>query len=305
MMNRWKVLTATIVFAVVSAYSQVVSFSSPVPWATQRNDTIIARAQIDTAQIKKKSISLTLSLVSNGKKKALSSKTFKISDYAGEFSFGSIKKDLVGGKEFLQIDWSASDGQEKGTIAPIGIVNLDKVNKSEPLKALRVASDVSLSAVASAVKNENFSTVGNFRYAATWNKDAFFVVIGKNQDSGSVRFIIDGKSGKNAFLSYPDRIVSYSPGKDSLGAFHFTREYKDNAIQYTSRKWQSELNREIVNDKVVIRIPWYDTGIVPFEERSIGLGVFAVDQGEKVTASVPEKAQYYIPGTWGDVVLQK
>ena len=58
-------------------------------------------------------------------------------------------------------------------------------------------------------------------------------MIGKNQDSGSVRFYSRWKERENAFLSYPDRIVSYYPGKDSLGAFHFTREYKDNTIQYT------------------------------------------------------------------------
>ena len=129
MMNRWKVLTATIVFAVVSAYSQVVSFSSPVPWATQRNDTIIARAQIDTAQIKKNPFLLLCRSSQTARKKPCPARLSNLR-LCGEFSFGSIKKDLVGGKEFLQIDWSASDGQEKGTIAPIGIVNLDRLIKA-------------------------------------------------------------------------------------------------------------------------------------------------------------------------------
>ena len=305
MIRKISTLTATVIFAAASVYSQAVSFSSPVPWTTQRNDTIIARAQIDTAQIKKKSIFMTLSLFSNGKKSTLSSKTFKISDYAGEFSFGRINRNLVGGRDFLQIDWSIPGGQMKGTIAPVGIVNLDKVKKSEPVKAIAAASGATPAALVSAVKDENFQKAGKIEFATAWNKEALFIVLKKNQEPGAVQFSLDGKSGKNAFVSYPDRFISYTPANDSLAAFHFTRDLKDNVIRYASEKWQTEITKEVTGDKVVIRVPWYDTGVVPFEERSIGFGVFAVDQKEKVTASVPEGAQAFIPGTWGNLVLQK
>ena len=304
-MIRQVLFTLLIVSGAVSVFSQAISFSSPASWATLRNDTLVARAQIDTAQIKKKNISVTLSLITDGKTKVISSRNFKISDYYGEFSFGKLKKDIVGGTGYLKLDWEIKGEQQKGTISPIGIVDLEKMEKAAPVAAIGVKDGAKMSEVGAAVKDENFSKTGSVQFATAWNKDALFLVIKKSQDSGTVMFSIDGKSGKNAFLSYPDRIIAYSPAQGTVTGLHYTRAIKNDSLQYSKNAWQTEIKKEESGDKVVVRIPWYDTGIVPFAERKIGFGVFAEDVGGKVVSALPSKAQIFVPGSWGEMELGK
>lgn len=282
--------------------AQAVSFSSPASWITQRNDTVFIRAQLDTGLIKKKTVSVSLLQVNDGKKKVIAKKNLKITDNVMELMFAKVGKDLLGGKEFLRLEWAADN--EKGVIEPIGILDLNKVSKSDTVKALRVQDGAEAKTVADIIKAEQFRKIGSVEFGTAWNKDAFFIVMKKSQDSSTISFAFDGKNGKNAFLSYPDRIISYVPAKDSLNTTCYVREIKGDTLKYKDKLWKSEIEKVAVDEKVIIRMPWADIGVIPFEERMIGIGVFAMQKG-KVNAAIPQNAQYYIPGTWGDIFLQK
>lgn len=302
-MNR-SIIKAALVCAISvnTILAQAVSFSSPASWITQRNDTVFIRAQLDTGLIKKKTVSVSLLQVNDGKKKVIAKKNLKITDNVMELMFAKVGKDLLGGKEFLRLEWAADN--EKGVIEPIGILDLNKVSKSDTVKALRVQDGAEAKTVADIIKAEQFRKIGSVEFGTAWNKDAFFIVMKKSQDSSTISFAFDGKNGKNAFLSYPDRIISYVPAKDSLNTTCYVREIKGDTLKYKDKLWNSEIEKVAADEKVIIRMPWADIGVIPFEERMIGIGVFAMQKG-KVNAAIPQNAQYYIPGTWGDVFLQK
>lgn len=306
-MNRSIIIKAALVcVTTVSAIlAQAVSFSSPASWITQRNDTVFIRAQLDTALIKKKAVSVSLLQVNEGRKKVIVKKNLKITDNVMELMFAKVGKDLVGGKEFLRLEWALADsGAEKGVIEPVGILDLKKVQKSDTIKALRVEDGAEAKSVADIIKAEQFKKLGSVEFGTAWNKGALFIVIKKVQDSSKISFAFDGKNGKNAFLSYPDRIISYIPARDSLSTNHYNREIKGDTLKYTDKLWLCEVKKETVGEKVVISMPWADIGVIPFEERVVGMGVFAQQDG-KVKAAIPQNAQLYIPGTWGDIFLQK
>ncbi len=304
-MNRSIIKAAFVCVTSVSAIlAQAVSFSSPASWITQRNDTVFIRAQLDTALIKKKAVSVSLLQVNEGKKKVIAKKDLKITDNVMELFFAKVGKDLVGGKEFLRLEWALADNSEKGTIEPIGILDLKKVQKSDTVKALRVQDGVEAKSVADMIKAEQTKKIGSVEFGTAWNKNALFIVMKKGQDNSLISFAFDGKNGKNAFLSYPDRIISYIPAKDSLNTTHYNRDIKVDTLRYTDKLWQSEIKKETVVEKVVISMPWSDIGVIPFEERMVGMAVFAQQDGKIMTA-IPQNAQFYIPGTWGDLFLQK
>jgi hypothetical protein len=306
MRNISKILAACIAGSVVGAYGQVLTFNSPAAWVTQRNDSVTVRAQIDTAQIKKKEIALSVSLMNDQvKAKPLAQKTFKVSDYTGEFALGQVKLDLVGGLSYLKIDWSIPGTTNKGSIAPIGIVAIDKLPSVAPMAVAHAKEGADMAAVAGEVKEADFKTIGSAKAALTWNKDALYIVLVKQSMPGTVRFAFDGKNGKNAFVSFADRVVIYMPGKDSLWGTHYSRLMVGDTLKYVEKPWPSELKKSIVGDKIVLRIPWYDTGIVPFEERKIGLSIMTFDAKGQQAAALPATAKFFLPGTWGNVELVK
>ncbi|NLE01199.1 MAG: hypothetical protein GX640_15135 [Fibrobacter sp.] len=298
-------VSAVIALTAIYSYSQMIAFNAPSAWLTLRNDTLVAKAQLDTAQLKQKTITVSLLQVANGSKKVLMKKNFKVTDYSMDFSFGKIKKDILGGNEFLRIEWSVPKTDEKGSIEPVGIVDLSKVSTDQKIMAVHVQDGSNADAVSGAIKPEQLQKIGSTEFATAWNKDAFFIVIKKGGDPKNIRFSIDGKNGKNAFLSYPDRIIVYDAVKDSAYGTHYSRAIISDTLKYTEEKWQTEISKETVGDRVVIRMPWYDTGIIPFEARNIGFGVFMAGTDGKVTNSMPAKAQQLIPGTYTDLVLMK
>lgn len=305
-MNRSILIVAVASFFSVSAiFAQPVSFSNPVSWMTQRNDTIFLRAQLDTALIKKKTISVSLFKVNDGKKSVVAKKSLKITDNVMELFFEKIGKDLLGGKDFLRLEWSLPDSGEKGVIEPIGVLNLQKIQKNDTLKAFRVEKGASSGTISALMKPDQFKKLGPVEFSTAWNMDALFIVLKKSQDSSTINFSFDCKNGKNAFLSYPDRIISYKPSNDSLRTSHYTREIKSDSLKYIEKTWQCDVTKETIGDKVVIRMPWADAGVIPFEERMVGFGMFVFQNNGKVIASIPEKALPLVPGTWTDIFLQK
>lgn len=296
-----------LVFAGVirSGFSQAISFNTPLPWVSLRNDTIIVRAQLDTASLKNKQLSIALAIVKNGKRSIIASKVFPVKDPAGEFSFGAIKKKLVGGEEFLRIEWTVKGSEDKGFVEPIGIADLTPFITTDTVQAKHVSDDMTAKDVVAAV-GDNFQQTGKAAYSFAWNKSAVFAVLKKGTTDDTVKFTFDGKTGKNAFLSYPDRFVVASLSDSIIvKGVHYQRDIKKDSLVYTAEEWRNEITHEVVGDKVVVRIPWYDTGMIPFEERTIGFGVFVVSAKGKSVAALPAAAQVFIPATWGVMLLQK
>ncbi len=299
-----------------SAFSQAITFNSPLPWVSLRNDTIVVRAQADTALLRNKTLTLKLSSVKNGRKSVISTKSFPIDDPSGEFSFGSIRKKLVGGEEFLRISWetkspkgakkdSTAVADEKGTIEPIGIADLSAIGPADTVAAVKVGDKASLTEAAAKI-GENLRQTGKISYGMAWNKDALFIVVKKATENGSVHFAFDGKSGKNAFLSYPDRIVSCSFADSvTVKGIHYERLISKDSLHYKEQVWRNEITHEASGDRLLVRVPWFDTGMIPFEDRTIGFGVFVTDEKGKTIAATPASAQFYIPATWGMLLLQK
>jgi hypothetical protein len=302
-----KSFTAVIAGLVFSStsFGQNIVINSPSPWMTLRNDSVVVKAQIDTAIIKQRNISITIAQVENGKSKAIQSKKFPITGYSNEFSFGKINTKLIGGTQFLKIDWTLPAKEGNGNVEPIGIVDLNKENL-ESVKAIHAPDGATSSAVASLVKNEQFRKIGQTEFAAAWNKEALFFVIKKGQqDSEIIKLSLDGKNGKYAFLSYPDRIINYSSAKDSVWGTHFTRSLSGDTLKYTEKPWKSDLSKEKINDVVVVKIPYYDTGIMPFEGRQTGFAAFTYNASGKESGVFPQQGSFFIPGTWTDLVFLK
>lgn len=306
MQMRARILSVSIALYAAGADSQVITFNNPVAWTTQRNDSITVRAQIDTAQAKKKQIAVSVQFVNDRQQeKRLASTTFPITDYTGEFALGPIKQNLVGGLSFIKVDWSIPGTANKGSIAPIGIVALDKLAPAATMVVPHAKEVADAPAIVSALSGSDYKKVGSASFGLVWNKNAFCIVIVKSQAPGTVRFSFDGKNGKNAFLSFSDRVVVYNSANDSLWGLHYSRSMEGAAIKYAEKPWTSELKKSVVDGKVVIMVPWFDTGIIPFEERKIGLGITEFDAKGQQVAALPVSANYYLPGTWGDILLSK
>jgi hypothetical protein len=76
-------------------------------------------------------------------------------------------------------------------------------------------------------------------------------------------------------------------------------------LKYNQKAWPNELTKSASGDKTIIRVPWYDVGIIPFEERRMGMGIMAFDAKGQQTAALPPKADFFLPGTWCDLLLAK
>ncbi len=301
-----KILAAGVVALATGAQGQAITFNGPSAWVTQRNDSITVRAQLDTAQLKKKEVVISVDLVSGKKSvKSLAKKSFKVQDIAGDFAVGPVKQSLVGGTSFIRIGWSIPGTDNKGILAPLGIVSLDKLPPPPVVSVARVSDGADAAAIAAAVKDVDFKTVANVKLALVWNKGALGIVVAAGKMPGTVRFSVDAKNGKNAFLSFADRVVMYDAEKDSVWGVHFSRELSADSIAYTQKPWPNEFKKGVAGDKVVIMVPWYDTGVIPFEERVIGLGITVFGANGAQTAALPAAASFYLPGTWGDYQLGK
>lgn len=302
MLGRYIGFGVTAITLALSAQAQTVSFSSPVTWVTQRNDTVAVKAQVDTAQLKQKSLTLKLVQVENGKKKEIASKKVTVSDVTLDMSFGSIKKPLIGGESYLRIDWAVPGSTDNGALYPFGIVSESVYKDLAPVKAVKVKAAEDCFQF----KDDQFQALGDVKVATGWNNDSYFFVIKKGTDAKSVvKCAFDGKNGKSAFLSYPDRFLGYNAQTDSVSAMYFVREMNADSLKYRQNNWNNSITKQKSGDVVVLTVAWSDLGVLPFAERTIGFAMFAEDAATKVTQSIPASAQRLIPGTWTNLFLAK
>jgi len=288
---------------------QTVTFHSPIPWITLRENLIIAKTLIDTAEVKNNEVVLTLSKVVDGRKAQVVSKKFKTSDYSYECDLGAIKDEMIGGKNYYRIDWKVlgaakKSEEKKGAIFPVGVIKLIGENKESTLLCKKTEVPLTAEAATGALKDEDFAKAGNCMICAQWNEKSLGLILKNYTGAQTITVYIDGKNGKNAFLSYSDRVITYSPANDSISAVYYKRTIIEEGIKYEEKKWVQQIEKNTKDGLTVIIIPWSDLGMLITEGRIFGIGVFAY-YSEKEKAAFPLGAEQEIPGTWGNAVLSK
>ncbi len=281
--------------------AQVVTFSDPSAWMTHGKEKFIVKAQLDTAQIESKKVNLTLSMVVDGKVRRLNREGFAADDFYKEFDLGRVGRTVVGGYDYLSVDWRIPGGDKEGTVAPIGVVVLEKLPKHDPLIARRIDDGLTGAVAAKAVAANGLKQLDGISYGFGWNMKALWIVA--KGEGGPLEVIVDGKNGKNAFLSYPDRIARLFPESDSVHAFHYSRKLKDGKIVYEEDEWHHEMLVDTQGTYVVAGMRWYDMGVIPADNRTVGLGVFTLDADGAQENALWEDSEREIPGTWGDLRL--
>jgi hypothetical protein len=229
-----------------------------------------------------------------------------VSDFSAEFKLGAAGSSLLGGFDYLGIDWSIPGSKDKGICEPFGLVVIKQWPAGEVIPVRKIAEGVAAGDVAAQVKAEEYRAVGAGKYALVWNRDALWVVA----SGAAVEVALDGKNAKNAFLSYPDRLVRLIPASDSVYAYHCKRSFKDGTISYPEDKWNHETVVSAAGGVVTAGVRWHDTGIIPEitqgeGERTVGFAAFALKDDGSVSASTPKGSVRENPGTWGDLKLVK
>jgi hypothetical protein len=279
--------------------AQTVTFNQPSQWMSCRSAQIEVKALLDTAKAGDKPVTFTLYRVTNGKKASLGSQIIKSREYSQEFTLASVAGPMIGGQEYLQIEWTVKGKSDKGVLEPFGVAVIDEAAVATVAEAKKVKGDLDVASAKAALGTTGYASVGEVKVGIVWTDKAIGVVCPKGGDVPEVTVCFDGKNGKNAFLSYPDRFVSYFAATDSVHARNYARSLTDAKIVYKEREWVNEITKSSDETSTLIVVPWHDTGMIPFEGRMIGCALFT-----GAPASVPEKADREIPGTWGNLVLK-
>jgi hypothetical protein len=298
------VLICLIAFLMQNSLAQIVTFNSPGQWTTERSDKICVKVQLDTARIPKKKINFTIYKIENGKKKKTLTKEFKVSDYSQEYEIGSIGSVMLGGKDFLNIEWNVTGTKENGNLFPVGIVNLDKITPVKPLYAKKIQNGIDEKSIGNISSFTNLSN--GLSFSVLWDPKMLYIVCKKSKpDNNILRFAFDGKNGKNAFISYPDRFVELYTQNDSLSPILYERSCTADTIKYSAKEWRTDIEKKQIGENTLICIPWYDLGIIAQDERAFGFSAFVIDNKNKTLSSYPEKANMLLPGSWSTVILEK
>jgi len=300
-------LLSCCVVASLSAQDEAVTVTSPAPWTTLRSDTVAVSVQADRQRLPQGVIAFKVNKNSNGRASTLFSKTVNIDDAGADAALGVLSAVPFGGTDFLTLEWSVPGSELKGVIEPVGAVKLpNAVAARPPLLAARLKEGVTEAQAADALRGVAASESGGVKFAAGWNEDALYVLLNAAGAVTEVQFAIDGKCGKSAFLSWADRFVVFSAEADSVYGRHYKRLADKNAITFEAMAWGDKSTLSVTKAEAsrLIKIKWYEIGLQPFEERNVGFAVFTTGKAKK-TASYPGSAKLDIPGTWGDIRLEK
>ncbi len=287
--------------------SQVVMFNWPTEWLTQRGASVDAKLILDTAQVSNKRVTLSLYVSRDGQSRRVARKSFTVTDYTADISLGSIPGPLFGGTDFAKVEWSVSGTEDQGELGPIGVVALPEIRPIDSIMAISSAQKVTCESAKEALSQDSYIEVSGVQTAFMWDDTYFNIVIRKDGKApeGSVSFGIDGKNAKSAFVAYADRFIHYHPGNDSVSYVHYTRSFEDDSIDYTRNDWHHEGEIESSEECVIIRMPWYDMGMAkPFADRRFGIGIMNVKEPNVVENAFPEDARYFLPGSWGNIILR-
>jgi len=292
--------------AALFAQDEAVTITSPTPWTTLRSDTIEVSVQADKQRLPQGAVAFKVNKNSNGRTTALFSKTVKMDDASADVVLGTLGAVPLGGTDFVTLEWSVPGSELKGVIEPVGAVRLpDAVTARPPLSAVRLKDGVTEAQAADALRGVAGTDAGGAKFAAGWNTDGLYVLLNA-VNAAEVWLAIDGKCGKSAFLSWADRFVVFSAEADSVYGRHYKRSADKNAITFETMDWGNKSTLSVTKAEAsrLIKIKWYEIGLQPFEERNVGFAVFTTGKTKKA-ASYPGLAKWEIPGTWGDIKLEK
>ncbi len=291
-----------VIIAAGLALGQVVSFNSPTAWVTERSSSITARTLIDTASVGDGRVTFTLSAVVDGRTRKISSESFAVEDYSQEFELGSVGTGVLGGNDYVSIEWKIAGEENGGTVEPVGVVELDESKIENVSTAKKISGTIDQAAV-SGLSDNDIVSIGKGQVGAIWNDEALGLIGSGIPEGHSLVFYFDGKNAKSAFLAFSDRGVGYVGGTDSLLTIRHTRTVTDSGIVYGDKNWVNDISLEKVEGKTLVRVPWYDLAVLPFDGRLIGYSFFLIDSEGNVVEALPKNAQREIPGTWGNVTL--
>ncbi|MFP4015342.1 MAG: hypothetical protein ACLFVQ_14745 [Chitinispirillaceae bacterium] len=292
-------------FILSAVGAQDIIVSTPSPWMTLRSDSIMLTVQADTSKLPRNKITFRVQRHTRSRISTLFSKTVKMDDISGEFFLGRVKREPLGGSDLISVKWNVPGTELEGVLGPLGIVSLNEKKDEGLAKAVRLKEGISEEQVKEALSGKKEFELAGAECAFGWNKEALFVAVAKGKGVSEVQFAFDGKCGKNAFLSWADRFVVYNAESDSVYGVHYKRTFDEKTIKYADMGWGEGLSALKADSVKVIKISWSDIGVIPFEERNVGFSAYAGKGSGKLTVSYPGSAQREIPGTWGDIRLEK
>jgi hypothetical protein len=302
-----------------------------MPWTTLRSDSVEVAVQADITRLPNKEVAFKVSKNSGGRASALFGKTVKVEEASSDAFLGRLKDVPLGGSDYLSLEWSVPGTELKGVVEPIGAAKLLEGAALPPaLSATRLKEGLSDGKAADVLAGAAGTEWGGVKFAAGWNADALFIRIKAAEDVTEVQFGIDGKCGKSAFLSWADRFILYSAEADSVHGVHYKRSVGkwmaanydasktkaavkvpgaayDGSVNYESMAWGGKQSLSVTKAETsrLIKIRWYEIGMQPFEERNIGFAAFVSGKTKNAQASYPSAAKRDIPGTWGNIKLEK
>lgn len=307
MRNRLSAAGAGVVLFCGLAFGQIVTFNAPSEWLTQREPEIVAKVLFDTSRVNKKTVRFDLFVYQNAKQRKAGSSSVKVADYTGEAKLGVMPGTLFGGMDFARIDWTVVETKEKGELGPIGLVALPKMGRPDSLTCKKAAQAPTAANAVQMVGEANFVDVGGVRAGFLWDDVRFHIVCRSSGQvaAGGVSVGVDGKNAKSAFLAYADRFISVLPG-DSVVLTHYERVFRKDSISYREAVWRHETQTAKGEGTLLVSVPWYDMGMAkPFVGRRFGCAIVARDARGKKTVSVPKAADYYLPGSWADMICRE
>lgn len=297
-------LTLAAIAATAFAQDEAITITAPTPWMTLRGDSLEVSVQADMSRLPKQEVAFKLVRNANGRANTLVSKTVKIEDGSADAFLSRVPAMPYGGTDYLSLEWSVPGTEIKGVIEPVGAAAL--AEEPAPLSAQKMKDGVTDTQASDALAGAPGFEAGGVKFAAGWNSDALYVLIKAEESVKEVQMAIDGKCGKGAFLSWADRFIVYTADADSVSGVHYKRSIEKNAVKYEPMAWGSanSLTSSKAEVSRLIKIRWYELGLQPFEERNIGFAAFVTAKGKKSHA-LPTNAKRDIPGTWGDIRLEK
>jgi len=288
-------------FALVPVVLAQVTINEPVEWVTQRSRDLVIQATLDTAKLGTKKISFKTSHVRDGKEaKRLSTKSFAISQSITEFDLGKLPSSVIGGKDFVIVDWEVVPDGPKGLHGPIGVFELEEVNPA-------AQATIPYHGAPNWKAAHTISLKGGQISLASAEKGLYVRLNAPQNDAQPLYFLqIDGKSGKLAFSALADRAVGVDLKADTLFTHRHSRRFTREEISYTKTSWFHEIElKKVAAGSYEIYIPWHDLAIIPFDGRGFGLAVFAGSAHTEFVDAWPQKANPLIPGTWAHVKLSQ
>lgn len=274
----------------VNVFSSAVSFSSPQPWLTMRNNEISVKVVIDTSITKGKSVKLKAFAMMNGRMSVLKRQSIKGGELTADLDF-KVNGKFIGGMDYIGVDWSVSGIENgSGVYAPIGYMPVD-ADLKDKISVDEIKGDYAATSFKSDV------TDGKNEVDFSWNSTGLIIAAKIAGEKLIVK--IDPKNGKNAFPAFADRCITIL-NDSSLVEFKYpNRSMTADGIKYEKKDWKNEAVIKKDGEITIVTIPWADLGMIAQKGRIFGIAVI-----NDKKALYPTEGNKAVPGTWGNLELR-